>query len=509
MEPNQPVNNLNPGGTIPPFVAQNSPEQVATPLPSTPLPQQPSISNVPLGDGAVDASIQTPPSPKRGLPKILIIIPILIFLALIGFLVFRLVSGSGILPKGQVDLTWWGLWEDESVIVPLIEEYQSQNPNVRVTYVNQSKQDYRERLLNALAQNKGPDIFRIHNTWTPMFRNELALLPEDIMSASEFNSVFYSVASRDLTSGSGVSGIPLMYDGLGLFINEEIFNTYGKTPPKTWDEFREIAFDLTIKDEGGIIKQAGAALGRTENVDHWPEILSLMMIQNGANMASLNDEPAFGAVSYFTLFSGRSGVWDETLPTSTIAFAGGKLAMYFGPSWRAFEILEQNPNLNFRVVPVPQLPKLDPSEPDVTLATYWFEAVWDKSPNKREAWNFLKFVSSRESLEKLYANSAKLRAFGEPYPRIDMRDLLVGDPYVSGIVSLAQSARSSYFSSRTFDGPTGINSQLIKYLEDAINAINQGRGGDIGPIMQTATTGIQQVLATYGLIAPPATPSGN
>lgn len=440
----------------------------------------------------------TPPLPKKGFPKILLIIAGLILVAIIGilgvkFLLSRTKGG------GEADLTWWGLWEEESVIAPLIAEYQVSHPKVKITYIKQSPQDYRERLTNALAKGTGPDIFRLHNTWIPMFKEELASVPVSFMSAGEFAQTYYPVATSDLTSGAGLVGIPLMYDGLTLYINEEIFEKNGKTPPSTWDDLRQLAIQLTTKDEQGTITQAGVALGRTENVDHWQEILALMMLQNQVSLSNPTGKLAEDALTFFTLFSSIDGVWDATLPSSTVAFASGKLAMYFGPSWRAFEIKQQNPNLRFKTVPLPQPAKEAGKEADISYATYWVEGVWARSSNKEAAWEFLEFISSQESLEKMYQNASSQRLFGEPYPRVEMASLLTTDPILGSIISLAGNAQSWYLASRTFDGPTGINSQVGKYFEDAVNAVNSGV--QVTKALETVASGVSQVLSQYGISA--------
>jgi multiple sugar transport system substrate-binding protein len=438
----------------------------------------------------------SPPPPKKGFPKAIIFVGLgIILLGIIGFIISSLVGRMG--GGGEVSLIWWGLWEDDSVVTPLIAEYQQANPNVKIQYVKQSHQDYRERLTNALAKSEGPDIFRFHNSWVPMLKNELDFVPASAMSAGDFAQTFYSVASSDLTSGTGLVGIPLGYDALTLYINDDIFSQGGKTPPTTWDELRQTAISLTVKDEQGVITQSGVALGRTENVDHWQEILGLMMLQNGVNLSNPTGTLAEDALTFYTVFSAVDGVWDATLPPSTTAFAGGKVAMYFGPSWRAFEIRQQNPNLKFKTVPVPQLPKSNPNEPDVTYATYWAEGVWARSPSKEEAWKFLKFISSQESLQKMYENASKTRLFGEPYPRVDMANLLTPDPIVGSIVTQAPDAQSWYLAARTFDGVTGINSQIGKYFEDAVNAVNTGIPA--AKALETVASGVSQVLSQYGL----------
>lgn len=416
---------------------------------------------------------------------------------IIKFVVPGLGGGGGSNNSGTI--TWWDLWENQTTVQPLIDEYQASHPNVKINFVAQSKEDYRERLTNALARGTGPDIFSFHNSWVPMFKTYLDPVPATVMSAGEFSSAYYPIMTSDLSSGASIVGIPLMYDGLNLYVNQDIFETQGKTVPTTWDELRQTAIDLTIKDENGVIKQAGVALGRTENVDHWQEILALMMLQNKVKMNTPTGPLAEAALTYFTIFSSQDGVWDATLPNSTQAFAGGNVAMYFGPSWRAFEIGAINPNLKFKIVPVPQLPKDTPNEPNVAYATYWAEGVNTKGASKAAAWEFLKFISSKESLQKMYQNAASSRAFGEVYPRVDMANLLASDSNANAVVSQASYAQSWFLASRTFDGPTGINSQINKYFEDAVNAVNSGSSAE--DALTTVAAGVTQVLSQYGIIS--------
>lgn len=443
----------------------------------------------------VGTTFTPPPLPKK-FPKIIFLLGGIVLGVIIIALLFNLILGKTKI-GGETTLTWWGLWEDENVVGPLITEYEAAHPKVKITYVKQSQQDYRERLTNALAKGSGPDIFRFHNTWVPMFKSDLDLLPSSVMSVGEYAQTFYPIASTDLSYREGIVGIPLEYDALVLYINEDIFAKAGKSVPTTWDDLRETALALTIKDDQGIISQAGVALGRTENVDHWQEILGLMMLQNGVKMGQPTGKLAEDALTFFTNFSKNDGVWDASLPPSTTFFASGKLAMYLAPSWRAFEIKGQNPDLKFKTVAVPQLAKTEAKEPDVTYATYWAEGVWTRSQNKEAAWDFLKFLSSKTSLEKMYQTASRQRLFGEPYPRTDQTDLLKADPVLGSLVLQAPYAQSWYLVSRTFDGPTGLNSQINKYFEDAVNGVNDRT--PVKTALETVAAGVTQVLAQYGI----------
>jgi multiple sugar transport system substrate-binding protein len=447
---------------------------------------------------AAPIPISPPPIPKKGFPMTYVWIALVVLILVGGvFLVSKLFTKKG---SATGNITWWGLWEDASIVQPLIASYESSHPGVKITYIKQSPQDYRERLTSSLAKGSGPDIFAFHNSWVPMFKNDLDNLPAGVMNPADYAKAFYPIISSDLTSGTGIVGIPLGYDALTLYVNQDIFDKAGKTPPATWDDLRILARELTVKDDQGTITQSGVALGRTENVDHWPEILALMMLQNGVDLTNPVGKTAEDALTYFTIFSSVDGVWDATLPSSTQAFAAGKLAMYIAPSWRSFEIQQANPKLSFKTYPVPQLPKDSPKQADITYATYWVQGVWSRGTKKSIAWDFLKFLSSQDSLQKFYANAAKVRTFGEPYPRVDMANLLKDHPIAGSIITQAPGAQSWYLDSRTFDGPTGINSQLANYFGDAINAVATGKT-TADKALPIVAQGVSQVLSQYRLIA--------
>jgi len=423
--------------------------------------------------------------------KILPLIFVLGLLVIVAGGVFKFLLPALIKPK-EITLTYWGLWEPDQVLSQVIAAYQKDHPHIKINYVFQSPRDYRERLASAFAQGKGPDIFRFHATWVPMFKNDLSPLPAKVMDAATFEATFYPVARQDLRLGTSYVGIPLEIDTLGLFVNEEIFEAASKTPPTTWDELRKTAIDLTVTSNGKI-QVAGVALGRTENVDHWPDILALMMLQNGADLSRPQGNLAEDALTFFTLFPKVDGVWDQTLPPSTIAFANGKLAMYFGPSWEVFEIKKINPKLRFRVLPVPQL-----EGTNIAWASYWAEGVSKKSAHQEEAWEFLKYLSQKETLQKLYQSASQIRAFGEPYARTDMANLLLGDDLVGAFIKQAPIARSWYLCSRTFDN--GLNDKMIKYFGDAVNAVNAGKSAK--EALETTAAGVAQVFSQYGIAAP-------
>ncbi len=442
-------------------------------------------------DNSSDSQVNDSQTKPKGevFKKIILSLLVLGFIVSVVLLVIKVVLPRFQKPK-EVTLNYWGLWEAENVMQSLITEWESKNPNVKINYSQQSPQEYRERLQSALARNEGPDLFRFHITWLPMLKNELEAVPVEIMSANEFENNFYPVVKENLRSGSSFLGLPLQVDTLALFYNQQIFQAAGKTPPTTWDELRQTALDLTVRDENGRIQTAGVALGTTSNIEHWSDILGLMMLQNGVNLSQPSSNLAEDALVFYTIFNNTDRIWDETLPNSTLAFAGGKVAMYFGFSWDVFEIKNINPDLSFQVAPVPQLPGTD-----IAWASFWVEGVAKRSQYSKEAWQFLQFLSSQESLQELYQAQSQLRLFGELYPYPAMANLLTGNSLVAPFINQAAKAKTWYLCSRTFDN--GLNDRMIKYFEDAVNAVNNQ--GSASEVLKTTSQGVAQLLSQYDL----------
>jgi len=407
-------------------------------------------------------------------------------------------AGCSLLPtkntEEKITLKYWGLWENTSTINTAIEEYKKIKPNVEIAYEKRSPQQHRESLISQINQGKGPDIFRFHNTWTPMLESVMAPLPSSVMSADEFKKSFYPTTTKDLVNSSKkIVGIPLEIDGLALFYNEDLFAAAGiSTPPQTWQELAQDAAKLTVKDATGNIKTAGVALGTAEKVDHFSDILGLMILQNGGDPKTATDKNTADALDYYVSFAtGPNRVWDETMPASTIAFAGSQVAMYFAPSWRVFEIRNQDPVLNFKLAPVPQL-----EGGKVAWASYWAEGVSVKSAYQKEAWEFIKFLSDEERQTKLYSEAAKSpgRSFGEPYSRVSMASKLTSHPQAGAIVADAPYMRSFPMASRTFDN--GLNDQIIDAYKDAVNKILGGTSS--AKALETTAQIVTKTLTQFG-----------
>lgn len=463
---------------------------------NVPVEAPPVVEEVPPEVATPEAAEIPPPPPpvyeeNKNQYLFFIVGGVVAFIIFLIIIIKAIFGGGG--AKKQVTLTYWGLWEDKQIISPLIDQYQQQNPQVKINYEKMTPDSYREKLIARSKANQGPDIFRFHNTWLPEIKEIIAPLPSSIMSNSEYEKTFYPIAQKDLKVGNYYYGIPLTVDGLVLIYNNNLFKKAGiQTAPSTWDDITEIVPKLTVKDQSGQLITSGIAMGTSSNIEDFSDIFGLLLIQNGGSLSKLDAQEAAGALEIYRKFAeDPQGYWNDNMPASITAFIQEKVAMIIAPSWEVLSIKAANPDLDLKVVSVPTVP----GATAVSLASYWVEGVSRYSQNQIEAWKFLRFLSDKDNMTKLYELESKVRPFGEPYSRVDLAPLLSQDPYLGPVIKEANNFVSLPLVSRTYDN--GLNDEIIKYIENAINSTIQGVS--YSEALKTASAGVKQVFTKYNI----------
>lgn len=145
-------------------------------------------------------------------------------------------------------------WGSDELFQEIIDGYTAIHPNVTINLVNNPWEDYWTKLPLALDGENGPAIFSVHNSYHENLINYMAPLEiplEDLQA--DFTGVDAHVIDGEV-----------YYIDYGMmtgsvYYNKDMWEAAGLTEadiPKTWDEMREVAKKLTIK-EGDTIIQAG------------------------------------------------------------------------------------------------------------------------------------------------------------------------------------------------------------------------------------------------------------
>ena len=279
----------------------NLPQQSNTPPP----PTQP-VAPAPVAD----PYYQQPPK-SNPFKKLLVIgIIVIIILAIVGAIAFAITRVQSSTSSKNVTLKYWGLWDDSAIIQPIISDFERTHPNIKVQYEKQDIKglgQYVERLTTRINNVSGPDIIRFHSSWTLQLKNYLLPFPKPVVDATQLENDFYKTVERDMKIGGAYYGIPLGVDTLSMFVNTKLLQEKGLPMPQYWNEiYEKYAPELVVKDQSGKIITPSIALGTYDNITHAPDIIAMLLLQNGADLSDLTageGENAKGALDYYTVFS--------------------------------------------------------------------------------------------------------------------------------------------------------------------------------------------------------------
>ncbi len=403
-------------------------------------------------------------------------------------------KGGGCKP---VSLQIWGVYDESGVFSDLIKAYEKQNKCAKIYYEMKNATDYEEALRDAFVLGKGPDIFLIHNTWLPKYKDIIKEIPEVLLPFNVFRDTFVDVVENDLSEDNKIYGLPLYVDTLALYYNTDYFNSAGiSSPPETWDELINDLDKLTKKNQWGAIERAGIALGTAENINRSTDILALLMLQNGTEMVSENKKsvgfnqailvengsyyPGQDALRFYTDFanpSQRVYAWNKQMPYSIDAFVDGKTAMMINYSHHIATIKSRAPYLNFRIGPMPQIKD---REFDINYANYWAFTVSNKTTPivSEEAWKFIIYLTNQENAKK-YLEKTK-----RPTSRRDLVDWQKNDLELSVFAKQSLTARNWY----QID-----NSKIETILAEAIDSVVLGKT-NVSKSLDTAVAQINLLM---------------
>jgi multiple sugar transport system substrate-binding protein len=349
----------------------------------------------------------------------------LILYIIVGIVVFFVLVFLGIIPGlkkdnngegggdvAEINLKFWGV-DPEEYYTDLIISYQSVHPDVKIEYKQVDLDDYEDKLVNALAGKKGPDVLMIKNNWVLKQADKLSPILPLRFSAKQLEESFPEVVVKDMVYQEKIYGIPLSIDTLALYYNKDIFNSAAISfPPTTWQEFQEVARNLTQKSLTSDLVVSGAALGTSKNIKNADDVLAALMIQSGSSISdgsgvvNFSDDQAKQALSFYTSFSNPASLyysWSNLMPDSLEAFAQGKTAMMIDFASAQQKIEGKNQNLNYGIAPFPQSVKNASNLKN--YSQYWSLSVSAVSSNQSAAWEFIFYLVNRDQAKQYLAKS--------------------------------------------------------------------------------------------------------
>lgn len=378
---------------------------------------------------------------KRGV----IIIAGIVLLIIVTVLAIVL-SRSKSTTSSEITLKVWSPYNEVEAWGKLSSDFKESHPNVTLEYKYveaDDAKDYEARVVNALADGNGPDVWLIRNDWLHKHQDKL-VASSDYVKWSTDKKVSEKDALKQLLGESlynqasindRLYSRPYSVDSLALYINDDVVgearNDYQTKDndeaydtlsnyPETWGDVEEWVRLLT-KKSGSTISISGIALGTVDNTYASTDIFQALLAQYGGsiysddlkttafNIAKTVDGkvvyPAQQALSLYRSFSDPASTnysWNESMGDPLTAFAQGKVAMMVGYSSTYASLRKINKSLeSVRIVSLPQVNDLDLGGKPTYFAAYYTPVVTKNSNNPALAWSLL--ASIDESLIDEYS----------------------------------------------------------------------------------------------------------
>jgi len=269
---------------------------------------------------------------------------------------------------GEVQI--WGTY-DGRVISSWLNGLSRNNENLKdVSYREFSPTVFDREVLEALAEQRAPDLLLLDNTQLFEQYNRIFPLESSVLSGSQFRNTFLELSEIYVVE-EGILGVPLFADPLVMFWNRTMFQSEGEVrPPVSWQEFFRLIPLFTKVSDNLTITNTALPLGEAININHFKEIVATLALQAGNPISQKGEfgylsvlsgsqafPSGFQALDFFTEFSNptrEAYTWNRALPSSQDYFLAGKSAVYFGFGSEIRPLQLKNPNLNFDVAEIPQ-----------------------------------------------------------------------------------------------------------------------------------------------------------
>ena len=259
------------------------------------------------------------------------------------------------------------------------------NANVKIQVVSSG-------LLQSVLAGISPDVVTNCAETLPLeyaLRNAV----QDLTEFSDYNEVFsrFSEAAIKPAKFRGhVYGMPQTYSYLMMFYRTDIFNEFGYTVPRTWDDLKAMIPSL---------QRNGMEIG----LPHTLDVYTTFLYQNDGKLYK-GDGVATNLSDYTSIISFANMTEFFTLYNCPVTynfanrFRSGEMPIALAPYSEYNQLTAFAPEIKgmWKMVPIPGTPKEDGSVNNVSVGNSTFAVIMRSSKHKETGWEFLKWFMSTD-----------------------------------------------------------------------------------------------------------------
>jgi len=320
-----------------------------------------------------------------------------------------------------VTLSWWQFWTNPEVkptILELIEQFEKENPNIKVDLADLTWSDGHEKIVVAFGSGTAPDVLELGSDWVSEFSYQ-NVLSDVTFEAEKIENEF--LMWEPAAIGEKVFGFPWILDTRVLFYNKDLMKKAGldsDKPPATWNELLHCCKAINkLKPD-----VFGFGANSAERHRLYKKFLPFLWANGGRILSDdrreskINSSEGIQALEFYKKLT-QNGMID-TQAMLDEAFKHNKIGFVISGGWLLNDLRKNHPELNFGICLMPK-----PGSDRGTSASFAggeFLVVNKKTENPFEALELIKFLIRKDNCLKV------CQAIGSGFPSARGAEL---DPY--------------------------------------------------------------------------------
>lgn len=323
------------------------------------------------------------------------------------------------------DLTFWYMGDGDEGIKPIVDEF-TEETGIDVQIQSIPWSSSRDKLLTAVASDKGPDVVQMGTSYMSEFVDAGALYDmtdeveeEDSLAPDNFFEGSVDTANID----DKYYGVPWYAETRALYYRQDLLKDVGYSEaPKNWEELEDAAKKLSERGDN----MYGF------NVDKDEQTFGFMFARQNGSKLFEGEKPLFNQPEMVEALQYLNGMVKEGAAPKTDlgidvsqSFGGdGILPMFISGPWMINEIKDSAPDIDGKWS-VAQLPK--GPENNISIMGGANLAVFESSKNKEDAMELIEFLAKPENQTKFFENTGSLPSNQEAWDN----KIFTDDPQLS------------------------------------------------------------------------------
>lgn len=318
-------------------------------------------------------------------------------------------SGGGSEEGGDVTIEFMQWWEPElpdGEFAALIEQFEEENPGIDVELLSGPYASIKDQVIAGSASGTMPDVLGLDGAWVHDFATQGSIA--DLSAAMSDAGYDDSQLAAQVQVDGATRMIPVVNFAYPMFVNNSLLEQAGVEVPTTWSEFQSAA--QAVVDSGSGASGFVAALGLEKpngiNIDILPWTWA-----SGGTMLSEDGGPAVNNEDVTATIEFIKEMWDAGVIAPgglTMAeqdkveeFTNERVAMMVSSLAHINLIRENNPELDFSVVPLPVQDGYT-GESGVRYAS-WGIGMSANTEHPEQSWKLIEFLMSEGANGQLSA----------------------------------------------------------------------------------------------------------